>query len=34
VTLPAIPGYEPVAPFEVDVVVGTFAKVPVELRRE
>jgi len=34
VTLPAIPGYEPVAPFEVDFVVGTFAKVPVELRRE
>jgi hypothetical protein len=34
VTLPKIAGYEQVAPFEVDVVVGTFAKVPVELRRE
>jgi hypothetical protein len=34
VTLPAITGYEPVAPFEVDVDVGTLVKVPVELRRE
>jgi hypothetical protein len=34
VTLPTVPGYEPVAPFEVDVVVGTFAKLPIELRRE
>jgi len=32
VTLPAIAGYEPVAPFEVDLAAGPFRKTPVELR--
>ena len=34
VTLPALDGYEPVAPFEIDIAAGAFVKKTVELKKK